>query len=89
MTWRLSLLLTVIAVAGLAAGQSISGSKPSPPRSLVVNEATIAVHQPGPHDGGGETTAFPFFADVSDFKMAFRKRILHKGSSIGYHVQNF
>jgi len=40
-------------------------------------------------EGGVNTTAFPFFAKVTDFKMAFRKRILHKGSTIGYHVQDF
>jgi mannose-6-phosphate isomerase-like protein (cupin superfamily) len=56
---------------------------------LVVDEASIAIHQPGPHDGGGDTTAFPFFANVADFKMAFRKRILHRGSTIGYHLQDF
>jgi len=76
-------------VAGIAAGQSAVGSKSATPGSVVVDEAAIAVHQPGPHDGGGDTTAFPFFANISDFKMAFRKRVLHKGSTIGYHLQDF
>jgi len=51
------------------------------------HERSIAVDQPGPHDGGGKTTAFPFFDKVKDAKMVFRKRILHPGSSIGYHLQ--
>lgn len=81
--------LVVGVLAGVAAGPSSATSQPGLPRSLVVEEATIAVRQPGPHDGGGDTTAFPFFANVSDFRMAFRKRILHKGSTIGYHLQDF
>ena len=54
---------------------------------IVESEKNIAVEQPGPHDGGGRTTAFPFFSRVKDFKMAFRKRMLQPGSSIGYHLQ--
>ena len=54
---------------------------------ILIHEKDIAVQQAGPHDGGGLTTAYPFFADVKDFKMAFRKRVLQPGSSIGYHLQ--
>lgn len=54
---------------------------------ILIHEKDIAVQQAGPHDGGGMTTAYPFFADVKDFKMAFRKRVLQPGSSIGYHLQ--
>ena len=28
-----------------------------------------------------------FFAEVPDNKLAFRKRVLHPGSAIGYHLQ--
>jgi mannose-6-phosphate isomerase-like protein (cupin superfamily) len=76
-------------VSGAAWAQSSGSVKPPPMASLVEDEATIAVRQPGPHEGGGQTTAFPFFARATDFKMAFRKRILHKGSAIGYHLQEF
>ena len=51
---------------------------------IIIHEKDIAVQQVGPHDGGGLTTAYPFFSEVKDFKMAFRKRVLHPGSSIGY-----
>jgi mannose-6-phosphate isomerase-like protein (cupin superfamily) len=85
-----SLALTVVALAAVAAAsQSTTSGSPGNGRSLVEQEANIAVRQPGPHDGGGVTTAFPFFEKVSDFKMAFRKRILHQGSAIGYHRQDF
>ena len=54
---------------------------------ILQNEKDIAKEQPGPHDGGGTTIAYPFFEGTKDFKMAFRKRILKPGSSIGYHLQ--
>jgi mannose-6-phosphate isomerase-like protein (cupin superfamily) len=76
-------------VTGAAWAQSGGAMTPQPSRSLVEDETTIAVSQPGPHDGGGQTTAFPFFSKAPDFKLAFRKRILHKGSAIGYHRQEF
>ena len=53
----------------------------------IEHENTIGVDQPGPHNGGGKTTAFPFFEKVKGAKMVFRKRVLHPGSSIGYHLQ--
>jgi mannose-6-phosphate isomerase-like protein (cupin superfamily) len=54
---------------------------------ILVHEKNIAKEQPGPHDGGGTTIAYPFFEGTQDFKMAFRKRTLKPGSSIGYHLQ--
>ena len=54
---------------------------------VLEHEKDIAAQQPGPHDGGGNTTAFNFFAKAPGFKLAFRKRVLHPGSAIGYHLQ--
>jgi mannose-6-phosphate isomerase-like protein (cupin superfamily) len=54
---------------------------------ILVHEKDIAKEQPGPHKGGGITISYPFFEGTEDFKMAFRKRILKPGSSIGYHLQ--
>ncbi|HEY8569868.1 cupin domain-containing protein [Microbulbifer sp.] len=54
----------------------------------IEEESQLVVKQPGPHQGGGETTAFPFFANVSDLDIVFRKRILHPGAAIGYHEQH-
>src|SRR5215813_7999223 len=54
---------------------------------VLQHEKEIAVNEKGPHNGGGETTAFPFFSSINDFKIVFRKRILKPGSSIGYHLQ--
>jgi quercetin dioxygenase-like cupin family protein len=54
---------------------------------IIDHEKEIAHDEPGPHDGGGKTTAFPFFSKFKGAKMAFRKRILHPGATIGYHLQ--
>jgi lysophospholipase L1-like esterase/mannose-6-phosphate isomerase-like protein (cupin superfamily) len=53
--------------------------------SLIVSERELAVDQPGPHGGGGKTTAYPFFRDAPDLQFEFRKRVLHKGAGIGLH----
>ncbi len=57
------------------------------PVYILEHEKDIAVEQPGPHDGGGMSTAYNFFSKASGFKLAFRKRVLHPGSAIGYHLQ--
>ena len=66
---------------------------PAPPAtpvspSVVVNERDIAVEQPGPHDGLGTTTAYPFFSDATGFDLVFRKRAFHPGATIGDHVND-
>ncbi|MEO8366707.1 MAG: cupin domain-containing protein, partial [Pseudoxanthomonas sp.] len=53
--------------------------------SLIVDERELGVNQPGPHGGTGQTTAYPFFADAPDMPFVFRKRVLHRGASIGLH----
>jgi mannose-6-phosphate isomerase-like protein (cupin superfamily) len=77
---------------GLAPGASgrIDTKAPraiSPQASRIEHDGDIAVRQPGPHEGGGQTTAYPFFAEVADLQFHFRKRALHPGSAIGYHEQ--
>ena len=54
---------------------------------MLEHEKDLATEQPGPHDGGGKSTAYNFFKTVPGFKLAFRKRVLHAGSAIGYHLQ--
>ena len=78
-------ITAALVAAALAAQPGSPKAAPSP--SLIENEATLAVRQPGPHAGGGDTTAFPFFSSAAEFKTAFRKRVLHAGSAIGYHRQ--
>lgn len=54
---------------------------------IIDHENDIAINETGSHNGGGQTTAFPFFSKFKDARLVFRKRILHPGSSIGYHLQ--
>jgi mannose-6-phosphate isomerase-like protein (cupin superfamily) len=54
---------------------------------IIEHDDDVAVKQPGPHAGGGETTGFNFFKAVRDMDFVFKKRILHPGSAIGYHLQ--
>lgn len=56
--------------------------------SLIEHDSTVTARQPGPHRGGGETTAYSFFARAPDLHLVFRKRALHRGAAIGYHRQN-
>lgn len=56
--------------------------------SVVVNERDIAITQPGPHEGLGTTTAYPFFSDATGFDLIFRKRAFHPGATIGEHVND-
>ncbi|MEP6675650.1 MAG: cupin domain-containing protein [Ferruginibacter sp.] len=54
---------------------------------ILQKEKDIAKEEAGPHAGGGKTTGMDFFAKDPAMKLAFRKRVLHPGSSIGYHLQ--
>jgi mannose-6-phosphate isomerase-like protein (cupin superfamily) len=48
----------------------------------------VAKAEPGPHDGGGQTTAYYFFNRAINLRLVFRKRALHRGAAIGYHRQD-
>jgi len=45
----------------------------------------VRKEEPGPHEGGGQTTANRYFDDVPDPKLIFRRRALHPGAAIGVH----
>jgi mannose-6-phosphate isomerase-like protein (cupin superfamily) len=54
---------------------------------ILEHEKDIAKNEPGTHNGGGSTVGYSFFAKADSLKMTFRKRVLHPGSAIGYHLQ--
>jgi mannose-6-phosphate isomerase-like protein (cupin superfamily) len=54
---------------------------------ILEHEKNIAKNEPGTHNGGGSTVGFSFFSKANNLKMTFRKRVLHPGSAIGYHLQ--
>lgn len=81
-------IAVIFFIAGLAVTVFARNTKnQQDPGYILDHEKEIAQQQPGPHDGGGTTTAHNFFAKAADCKLVFRKRILHPGSSIGYHLQ--
>ena len=71
---------------GLLASQ-VMGRNTQQAGYILEHEKEIAASQPGPHEGGGNTTAYNFFSKAPGFNLAFRKRVLHPGSAIGYHLQ--
>ncbi len=54
---------------------------------ILEHEKDIAKEQPSPHDGAGMSTGYSFFSKAPGLKLTFRKRVLEKGSAIGYHLQ--
>ena len=54
---------------------------------ILEHEKDIAKEQPSPHNGTGMSRGYSFFANARGLKLAFRKRVLKPGSSIGYHLQ--
>ena len=54
---------------------------------ILEHDAEVAKRGAGPHNGGGQSTGYSFFEKASDFKYVFRKRVLHLGAAIGYHLQ--
>ena len=81
------ILPSVFLLAGLIAS-SLFGRNLFQPGYILEHEKELGTSQPGPHDGGGKTTAYNFFSTAVNSKLVFRKRILHPGSAIGYHLQN-
>ena len=65
-----------------------TSSQPVPQKGFILEkENDIAKEEPGPHNGGGRSTAYSYFKDAPGFSFAFRKRVLHPGAAIGYHLQ--
>jgi mannose-6-phosphate isomerase-like protein (cupin superfamily) len=54
---------------------------------ILEHENDIVKDEPGPHNGGGNSTVYNFFSKADNSKLVFRKRVLHPGAAIGYHLQ--
>jgi mannose-6-phosphate isomerase-like protein (cupin superfamily) len=76
------------APAGDAQRPAASSAETARPGGFVLeHEAELVHHEPGPHDGLGQTSGYRFFEQVPGVPFSFRKRVLHRGASIGYHRQ--
>lgn len=76
------LIFVLIASSILASAQSDTSGK-----YYVESEKGIEASEPGPHKGGGTTTAYRFFKNTPGSKLQLTKRILQPGAAIGYHLQ--
>jgi quercetin dioxygenase-like cupin family protein len=76
----LTCVTTLLFMSAFARHQPASGY-------ILEHEKDLAKNEPGPHEGSGTTTAYSFFTKATASKLVFRKRVLHPGSSIGYHLQ--
>ncbi len=54
---------------------------------LIERDVDVKQPGPGPHGGLGKTTGYIFFERTPNLGYSFRKRVLHKGATIGYHKQ--
>jgi len=66
---------------------SISAFSQTTQPYILEHEKDIAQNEPGTHNGGGSTVGYSFFSKADELKLVFRKRVLHPGSAIGYHLQ--
>jgi mannose-6-phosphate isomerase-like protein (cupin superfamily) len=55
-------------------------------RFFVREDSAVAKVEPAPPGELGQSTAYRYFDDVTDARVIFRKRALHRGSAIGMHV---
>lgn len=86
----MSAILAAVALSGPGVAVSADDALPAPsaPGGYVLErDADVATTQPGPHHGLGQTTGHLFFEKVPGLTFSFRKRVLHPGSSIGFHLQ--
>jgi mannose-6-phosphate isomerase-like protein (cupin superfamily) len=86
MRWRTP---SIVSLMVLAACMQAPAKDPEPyvrNRFYVRNDVEVSRTEPPPHNGVGRSTAYRYFDDVTDAKVIFRKRALHKGASIGMHV---
>ena len=84
MTRIASAILLILLGAGLHA---VAMQKPTPGGYIIERDAEVAKHEPGTHNGGGQTIGYSFFSKVPKLGLVFRKRALKPGSGIGLHEQ--
>ncbi|HTK20265.1 MAG TPA: cupin domain-containing protein [Mucilaginibacter sp.] len=78
--------MKLLLAALLSLSISIAFSQTTQPY-ILEHENDIAKNEAGTHNGDGSTVGYSFFSKADGLKMVFRKRVLHHGSAIGYHLQ--
>ncbi len=89
LVFLITLFCAITLVAIQRQGSATASTKPVAVDAgyVVERDADVAKNEPGPHQGLGQSTGYIFFDKVPNLKFSFRKRVLHKGASIGYHLQ--
>ena len=84
-----SLVILLLLFTFCAGAALVRSQRPEPKTEgyIIERDVDVAKNEPGPHDGGGPSTGYIFFEKVPELKFSFRKRVLHKGAAIGYHLQ--
>jgi mannose-6-phosphate isomerase-like protein (cupin superfamily) len=82
-------LVLFLAIVALGAGARNVRAAQAPHRGgyVIERDADVRKIESGPHNGGGQTVGYSFFAKVPKLALVFRKRVLKPGSGIGYHEQ--
>ena len=80
-TTALSFLIAALFISSVFARQKEEAGY------ILEHEKDIVRDEPGPHDGGGNTTVYNFFSKAENSKLVFRKRVLHAGAAIVYHLR--
>jgi len=80
--------LSCLALALFASSICLAAEPGATSGHIIEHDKDVTEAQAGPHEGGGETTAYNFFAGAEGLEWNFRKRALHPGSAIGYHEQH-
>ena len=93
---RILLAVLLLMIGGLAGWQlaamnqtKAAAQTQQPKQEGYIHERDEQVAKTGaaPHSGPGRSTGYNFFEKATDFKQIFRKRVLHPGAAIGYHLQ--
>jgi len=87
MTMRRLFVLTAILLGVPWFALTRFAAAPAPGGYILERDAEVKSNEPGPHAGGGQTTAYSFFKKAPGLKLVFRKRALKPGAAIGYHLQ--
>ncbi|HET8655354.1 MAG TPA: cupin domain-containing protein [Longimicrobiaceae bacterium] len=82
----LVLALLLLAAPG-AVAQRAAASPDGPGGYVIETDSAVAKDEPGTHGGGGSSTGYSFFGGDPELYTVFRKRALHPGAGIGYHLQ--
>jgi mannose-6-phosphate isomerase-like protein (cupin superfamily) len=64
-----------------------TAAKPATQGYVLEREAEVKKTGAAPHGGPGRSTGYSFFDNEASFKYVIRKRVLHPGAAIGYHLQ--